>query len=78
MTLEPLLPGKRDLETQTDRSVFSKTQAPSRGREGKGVPVRLQTPLQPLQLYWLKLSDFPGKVGDGNIRNISKNMIEGT
>ena len=42
------------------------------------MPVRLQTPLQPLQLYWLKLTDFPGKVGDGNIRNISKNMIEGT
>ena len=35
-------------------------------------------PLQPLQLYWLKPTDFPGEVGDGNIRNISKNMLEGT
>ena len=66
------------LKIKTDGGLFSKMQAPDGSGEGGGVLVRPQTPLQPLQLYWLKPTDFPGEVGDGNIRNISKNLLEGT
>lgn len=69
MTLEPLLPGKTDLERQEE---FSLKCSPWGGW------TRQQTPLQPLQLYWLKPTDFPGEVGDGHIMNIPTNMLERT